>query len=253
MNTTQRRRGATTLLLLCAAAGPLAAQAKEDPQDFIHDVFGAIFNPNWHVALGGGLTTNGQLMLQRPSPLAAGERALETNTGGNFTAGAGVDILLRMGFRAAYTFTSNTLEFTTSNGDGTHTLDLGSVATLKSHTASVEIVRYMLPARALFTPYATAGLQGTWWQLSDETVAVDAAGGSTQFRWGGLVTFGFASSFWNHWGARIEATKAGIGSPFSGRNSFRAPSGWTIDEPTSVGQSNYRLMGVYYFAMPKIK
>ena len=253
MNTATLRRSGTAGVLSLVLATTAAAQVKADPTDFIHDIISAIFTPNWNISASGGVTTTDQFLLQRPSPLATGERALNTNTGWNAGVGVGVDVLLRMGFRANYTYTDNTMQFTTSNGDGSHTLDLGGIGTLKSHVASVEIVKYMLPARALFTPYATAGLLGAWWVLDGGQPTLNDPGGSSQFRWGGLVTFGFQSSFANHWGVRLEASKASIGSPFSGRNSFTAPSGWTMDEPTSVGQTDYRLAGVYYFALPKFK
>ena len=71
--------------------------------------------------------------------------------------GAGVDILLRMGFRASYTFTSNKLNFTTDNGDGSDALNMDDVGTIKTHTATIEVMRYMLPAGATSLRTARSG------------------------------------------------------------------------------------------------
>src|SRR5438128_675013 len=87
------------------------AQTKKDPDDFIHDILGAMLKPNWNAFLHGGFATSDRYLLQRaPNPLD-GERSLRSTIGFNFGGGAGVDILMHVGFRASYTFTQNDLEF----------------------------------------------------------------------------------------------------------------------------------------------
>jgi hypothetical protein len=240
---------ASTVLL--AAPSISIAQQKEDPEDFKHDVLNAIFGPNWNVFAHGGLTTNGRFMLQSPPAPALGERSLDGASGFDFGLGAGVDILLHSGFRLGYTYASNDLEFRTDNGDGSTALDVDNIGTLKTHTASVEVMRYMLPARAAFTPYGTVGLVGTWWVLDQNSALIVPAGGSTQFRWGGVATVGFQGRLSEQLNLRLEYVKASTGSPFNGEHSFRIATGSTIDKPTRASKTDYRLAVVYYLSRPE--
>ncbi len=243
---------AVALAVLLVTSARLPAQTKADPEDFMKDVIKALFGPNWNLFVSGGATTNGQFLLQRPNLALPAERELTTNTGYNVGIGGGVDILLRTGIRLGYTYSNNNLRFRTNTGDGSDNLDVDDAGTLGSHTIAAEVVRYMLPARAMVTPYASIGFQGTWWTLDNGFPILDPAGGSTQFRLGGLVTFGVQAKMGDHFGARLEATAASTGNPFSGRHSFRAVTGTTIDEPTKVSHTDYRVGGVYYFGKPKM-
>jgi hypothetical protein len=62
-----------------------------------------------------------------------------------------------------------------------------------------------------------------------------------------LVSFGVQFKLGDRFGARLEAASASTRSPFTGKHSFRATGGPTIDEPTRVNQVDYRLVGVYNF------
>ena len=124
---------------------------KKEADNFVHDVLRALLGPNWNLFAHGGFTTSDRFLLQQAVNPVDGQRALESSHGFNVGGGAGVDILLRMGFRATYTFTSSDLRFRTDNGNGSDALDVDDVGTLKTHAAALEVIRYMLPARAAFT------------------------------------------------------------------------------------------------------
>jgi opacity protein-like surface antigen len=243
------------ITFICSAATPLAmsnAQTPDSPreqaQDFVHDVLGALLRPNWNLFAHGGLATSDRFLLQQaPSP-NDGQRSLEGAHGYNLGLGAGVDILLRMGFRGTYTFTSSNLKFRTDNGDGSSALDSDNVGTLMTHTASLEVMRYMLPARSAFTPYGTLGIQGTWWALDEKSPIVTASGASTQFSVSPLFSFGVQFKATEKWSGRLEASLASGHNPFTGKNSFRALAGQTLDEPTSVGRTDFRFAAVYHFS-----
>jgi opacity protein-like surface antigen len=235
---------------LCAPARSYAQ--REDPEDFNRDVLRAFLHSSWNVYLHGGLTNHSRFMLQRPGPAVpgAGERALRSEGGYNVGIGAGVDILLRTGFRMSYTYSSNDLNFRTDNGDGSFDLDINDVASLSSHTVTAEIIRYMLPARSGFTPYGSAGFVGTWWGLDQTTELVVPAGGSTQFRFGAIGSIGLQAKLAENWFLRLEDAFATIRSPFTGDESFRALGGATIDEPTRITKTDFRLAAVYRFGKP---
>ena len=227
-------------------------QQKEDPEDFNRDIVRAFLHSSWNVYLHGGLTNHSRFMLQRPGPAipGAGERALRSEGGYNVGLGAGVDILLRTGFRMSYTYSSNDLEFRTDNGDDSFDLDVSDVASLNSHVVSAEIVRYMLPARSGFTPYGSAGLVGTWWVLDQSSALVVPGGGSTQFRFGAIGSIGLQAKLSNNFFLRLEDAFATVRSPFTGQESFRSLGGTTIDEPTRITKTDFRLAAVYRFGKP---
>jgi hypothetical protein len=47
---------------------------------------------------------------------------------------------------------------------------------------------------------------------------------------------------------RLEAASATVRNPFTGADSFTASGGATVDEPGSVGKTDYRLALVYNFS-----
>lgn len=243
-------RSVTVALLVLGAAAPASAHAqlKDEAEDFMRDVVMHIFGPHWTVFANGGASTNGRFMLQAPA--VGGERQLRSESGWNVGGGAEVDVLLHIGLRLGYTFSSRDLEFRTDNGDGSENLDIDDLGKLRSHMASVEIMRYMLPLQAAINPYGGLGLQGTWWNLDRNSVLIDKGSGSTQFRWGGIATFGMLFRFTKAFGMRLEASPASVGNPFTGRHSFRAFGGPTIDEPTRVNQTDYRIAFSYTFSPP---
>lgn len=242
--------------LICSfIAMPMSSSAqapdtlKDQPQDFFHDVLGGLVGPHWNLFLHSGATTGDRLVLQAAGPNNA-ERSLETSHGFNVGGGVGVDILSHMGLRAMYTYTSSDLNFTTDHGDGTNALDINGVGTLMSHTAALEVMRYMLPARAAFNPYGTLGIQGTWWALDQKSPTISASGGAP-FAIGPLFSFGVQIGGAAHWSGRFEMAMSSGHNPFTGNKSFRALSGPTIDEPTGVSRIDFRIAGVYHFDAPR--
>ena len=225
-----------------------AAQDKDehDAKDFMKDVLGGIFGPRWNMYLTGGAATAGRYLLQRPTGAITGEQSVEGKTGYSFGVGGGGDYFLRQGYRVYYTYAKNDLTYRTNNGDGSSALDVDPGASLHSNTVGVELIRYMLPAKATVSPYGTIGLSGTWWGL-DSSPLVIPAGGSTQFKMGANVAFGVQYRGWEQFGARLEASKANVGNPFTGKNSFRTVGAIPFEEPDQVGHWDYRVAGVYYF------
>jgi hypothetical protein len=243
------------VLSLVSLPAELNAQAKAEAENFMEDVVRALFGPGWNVFGHVGTSRSGRFTLQTPvgAPSTAVQRALRSDRGWSFGLGAGVDILLRTGFRLGYTYSKSDLAFRTDNGDGSQVLDMDDIIGLSSHMLNLEVTRYMLPARSVFTPYASAGLVGTWWVLSDEpSTFVVPVGGRTQFRAGALATIGLQGAFNDHFGARLEWTVANVRNPFTGNESFRAMGGVTLDEPTRVNKTDIGLSFVYYFERPNL-
>jgi len=131
-------------------------------------------------------------------------------------------------------------------------LDIDDVGTLKTHTAALEVIRYMLPTRAAINPYGTLGIHGTWWVLDEKSPLVTSSGASTPFSISPLFSFGVQFKASDKWSGRLEAALSSGRNPFTGNKSFRAFSGPTIDEPSSVSRTDYRLAGVYHFGKPKM-
>ena len=228
-------------------------QLKEHAQDFVHDVLRALFGPNWNLFAQGGVTTSERFLLQQAVNAADGQRALQSATGWDVGGGAGVDILLRTGFRISYTYASSKLNFRTNNGNGSKALNIDDVGQLKSQTLALEIIRYMLPSRAAFTPYGTLGIHGTWWLLDEKSPLVTGIGAATPFSVSPLFAFGVQFKASHRFSGRLEATLSGGHNPFTGGKSFRSlAGGQLIDEPPSVNRTDFRLAGVYHFGRPKM-
>ena len=248
----------SSLLLLAIAATNLEAQngkgdtKPENTEDFMQDVIGALFHTSWNVYVNGGAATHGRYLLQRMAGPTTGERSLRSDDATTFGIGAGVDFLLRSAFRMSYTYSSSDLMFRTDDGDGSETLDIEETGSLQRHVAAIEVVRYMFPARSTVTPYGSAGLVGTWWMLDQTSPLIAPEGGSTQFRLGALATFGLQVQLASHMGARFEVASTSVRNPFTGNESYRAQDGVTIDEPTRVSQTDFRLGFVYYFGRPEM-
>jgi opacity protein-like surface antigen len=229
-----------------------ADSTKEQAQDFVRDVLRALLGPNWNLFAQGGVTTSERFLLQQAVNPIDGERSLQSGTGFAIGGGAGVDILLRMGFRASYTYSSSTLNFRTDNGNGSKALNIDDVGTLKAQTVTLEVMRYMLPSRAAFTPYGTLGIQGTWWLLDEKSPLVTGIGASTPFSVSPLFSFGVQFRASHRFSGRLEATLSSGHNPFTGNKSFRSLVGPVIDEPTSINRTDFRLAGVYHFGSPKM-
>jgi hypothetical protein len=255
-------RSLVTALICSLVAVPMTANAqapeptkepiKEQAEDFGHDVLHALIGPNWNLFAHGGFTSDDRFLLQRAPGAIERERSLQSSAGYNVGAGVGVDILLRMGFRASYTFRSSDLNFKTDDGNGSDALNMDNVGTLKTHTAALEVIRYMLPSHATINPYGTLGIQGTWWQLDSKSPLITSAGASTPFSISPLFAFGVQFRANDHWSSRLEATLSGGHNPFTGNNSFQALSGPSIDEPTGVNRTDLRFAGVYHFGRAQV-
>jgi hypothetical protein len=246
----QQFRLAAAALFCSLMASPVTSSAQDqdgqdqDGADAVTQFFSAFLTSDWNAFLNGGLTRNGRFMLQRDP---GGERALRSTGGYNLGIGAGVDVLPRTGFRFAYTFTGSDLAYRTDNGDGSEALDIDDVGGLRNHLLSLEVMRYMLPAKSSFTPYFTAGVLGSWWVLDEESDFITAPGGSTQFGVGAMGSFGVQFAFDDHWDGRAEITRGTTRNPFSGKESFQSLGGITMEEPTRVGKNDFRLVAVYRF------
>ena len=169
-----KSRWLVSAVVCSLVAMPMSSNAQapdtltDQPQNFMRDVVGHLFGPHWNMFLHSGWTTSDRLVLQQAAAPVDAQRSLETSSGFNVGGGAGVDILAHMGLRFNYTYTSSDLNFKTDHGNGANTLDINGVGTLQSHTIALEVMRYMLPARAAFNPYGTLGVQGTWWAAERE-------------------------------------------------------------------------------------
>jgi len=248
METMQRPRWWITAMIALLLATPVSAQTKDEPDDFVRDVLKAFLTPNYNVFINTGMNTNGRFLLQGPIGPTGGERSLQGNNGFGAGIGVGMDYLLRAGVRLTYTYNTSDLVFRTNNGDGSTNLNADDLSRVHSNILAAELMRYMLPARtSTVTPYATVGLLGTWWVLDQQTDVIQPSGGSTQFRWGALVSFGVQFKLNDKFGARLEAASQSIHNPFTGEHSFTVANGPTIDEPTRVNQTDYRIVGVYHF------
>jgi hypothetical protein len=225
---------------------------KDQAQDFVHDVLGALLGPNWNLFAQGGASTSDRFLLQQAVNPIDGERALQSATGFGFGGGAGVDILLRTGFRVSYIYTSSTLNFRTNNGNGSKALNIDDVGTLKSQTAALELIHFMLPSRAAINPYGTLGIQGTWWLLGEKSPLVTGTGAATPFSFSPLFSFGVQFKASQKWSGRLEAVLASGHNPFTGNRSFRSLAGRVIDEPSGVNRTDFRLAAVYHFGRPKM-
>lgn len=229
-----------------------ADSTKDKPEDFVRDVLRALLGPNWNLFALGGATTSERFLLQQAVNPSDGQRALQSGTGFDVGAGAGVDILLRTGLRASYTYGSSKLNFRTNNGDGSKALNIDDVGTLKSQTLALELIHYMLPWRAVINPYGTLGIQGTWWLLDEKSPLVTGIGAATPFSVSPLFSFGVQLKATSKFSARLEATLAGGRNPFTGNRSFRSFAGPVIDEPSSVNRTDFHLAAVYHFGRAKL-
>jgi opacity protein-like surface antigen len=234
------------------AVAPTTARAQNgnDNDETIRNLFSALFGPNWNVFAHGGASTNGRFLLQGPVAPSGGQRALRADNSFNVGAGAGVDLLPRVGVRLSYTYTDSDLSYRTDDGDGSEVLDVDDTGALRSHIAAIEIIRYMFPARNTVTPYASAGVLGTWWVLDEESLLVTAAGGSTQFRFGALASFGVQFNIGGGVHGRLEVASQSVRNPFTGDQSFLAAGATTIDEPGRVTKTDFRLVLVHRFGTP---
>lgn len=247
-----QRVGLVAGTIACFASVPTTTRAQNgnDNDETIRHLFSALFGPNWNVFAHGGASTNGRFLLQGPVAPSGGQRALRADNSWNVGGGAGVDLLPRVGVRLSYTYTNSDLSYRTDDGDGSEVLDVDDTGSLRSHIAAIEIIRYMFPARTSLTPYASAGVLGTWWVLDEESLLVTAGGGSTQFRFGALASFGVQFTIGGGVHGRLEIASQSVRNPFTGDESFLAAGATTIDEPGRVNKTDFRLAILHSFGTP---
>ncbi len=233
-----------TVLALFLVSVPAHAQRNRDDHS-VRDFTRAFFRNSWNIGLNGGTHSSGRFLLQEAAMTGGGvgERVLRTSGGFSVGVNAGVDMLERIGVRLGYSYGRSDLVFRTDNGDDSEALD-ATVGDVKSHVASVELIRYLLNSRSSFTPYATAGVVGSWWNIDDADAVID---GGTQFRVGGMGSVGLQFRVDRSVNLRLEAASASVRNPFTGRESFTVIPGSTLDEPARVTRSSVRLMAVYNF------
>jgi hypothetical protein len=248
------RRLVAAVFCLAVIPATSAAQDRAEDEDFMNDLFEAVMGPNWNVGMHFSASNYGRFVLQRADMPGGGEgeRQLTATTDFSFGGSAGIDILPRTGARLSYTYGTSDLEYKTDVGNGSAMLDVDEVGGIKSHTVALEVIRYMLPSAAKVTPYVSAGLLGNWWVLRQETSLAVPSGGDTQFRGGALGSFGLQVRATRNIDVRGEVSTHTARNPFTGRESFRAMGGTTIEEPSRVGRTDFRLAIAYSFGKPVV-
>ncbi|HEX7048773.1 MAG TPA: hypothetical protein VF188_01075 [Longimicrobiales bacterium] len=235
------------LTAIMLSPGPAAAQRDEEARWFLGF-------PNWTIELYGGLSNFGRFLLQSPTivPLVSAQRELTADNAFGFGGSIGATILPRTTVRLAFTHTSTELDYEDDTGNGSDLFDIGDVADLSSNILSIEAIRFLLPERIRLVPYGGLGFALAWWSLDDEEERdlISSGGDNTRLRLGGVGILGLQYRVSWHWRVRLEATTFGGGNPFSGEESFRPLTGFTIDEPTTVRQTLFRLAVAYTFGGP---
>lgn len=227
--------------ILAAAAMPGVARAQHGDDELI--------GGNWNVFLHIGGAQSGRFLLQRTTVSGGGtaERELRGDGSGEYGGSIGFDFMKHVGMRLGYSYSSMDLQFRTDNGDGSTLLDADSIGKIRSHVASLEVMRYMVHAFAGLSPYATAGVAGAWWSLDTPSNIIASGTNSTEFRVGPIVMVGVQWNVTTHFGARVEFGSASVNNPFTGNESFRVLNGTTIDEPSRVSRTALRFGLGYNF------
>lgn len=205
--------------------------------------------PYYSVDAYAGIGGYGRFLLQG-APGTAEQRALESDMGFSFGGAIGAMVFPRTGVKLSVNHTSADLKYNDDTGNGSDLLDLHGIGTLGSTVLSLEATRYLFREKRRFTPYASAGYAVTWWNLSDEGANGVLIDNGTEFRGGAVGALGLQYHVTRDLAVRLEATGYSLGNPFTGGDSFRPRTGFTIDEPTKVRQSVYKLNVAYMFGRP---
>lgn len=257
-----RRRWLELLLFsLLLGLSPAAAYAQRDlAREAEEAVEWFLGFPSWTVEAYAGLANHGRFLLQAVAVedflfpgvgeevVLLGQRALTAKNSFSFGGAAGFTVLPRTTIRLGFNRAASDLEYQDDTGNGSSLFDADDIGDLSSNTLSLEVLRYFLPERIRFSPYAGLGLALTWWHLDEDRAFF--AGDDSHTRWGGVGTFGLQYRFSSAWALRAEAATFSVGNPFTGEESFVPTSGFTIDEPTRVRQTNFRLVVAYTFGRP---
>lgn len=237
------------IIIGIAVAAP-AAQAQRRGSDDDARWFAGF--PRWTLELYGGLANQGRFLLEAldgPNGVVP-QRELRAENSFSFGGSVGATILPRTSARLAFTRTSTDLEYRDDTGDDSNLLDQDDVAGLSSNVLSLEVIRQVLSERTRLTPYGGLGIALTWWNL-DERGGIPLIragdGDETLFRFGGSAVLGLQYRASRRWKVRLEATTFAIRNPFTGSTSYVPVTGFIIDEPAQVRQTNFRLGVAYTF------
>ena len=185
------------------------------------------------------------------------QRKLTAERSFSWGAAVGARVLPRTQARLAFNWTRPDLEFEDDTGLDLDLLDIDDIGKLTSTTLSLELLRYLLPDWSRFNAYLGAGVLITWWSLDDTRLGLivdDSVFGSIgsivavddgQTRFGGSAVLGIQYRTSRRFAIRLEAATFAPGNPFSGNNSYVPVTGFTIDEPSHVRQTNLRLAVAY--------
>ena len=247
---------------LCAAFALMLPTQASAQSSLMGELFGWIFNvPRWSVDAHGGYGYYGRFLLQNPTndPFSLLQRELRGRHAWTVGLGVGGMVLPRSGFRLGADYTWSDLDWRDDTGNDSHLLDFDDAGNLKQFMLTAEFMRFLFPESRRVNPYASAGFLASWYKLTDEFtvlvvddeeeafVGLAAPGGNSQFRWGATGSLGLQFRVSEAFRLRLGANRGTISNPFTGRQSFIAVNGLTIDEPSRVGKTDYRLSLVYSF------
>lgn len=209
--------------------------------------------PSVAVELYGGLADHGRFLLQAiavdPNGIVP-QRELVANNAFSFGGAVSIAILPLTRTRLSFTHLSTDLDFDDDTGTGSGTLDDDDVAGLSSNVLSLEAMRFLLPARSRVSPYGGLGISLVWWNLDERRLVpliIAGAGDDSHLRFAVSAILGVRVRVYRQFAVAFEIADLDAGNPFTGSESFLPTTGVTIDEPTRVRQTHFRLVGSYTF------
>lgn len=224
-------------------------------------------DPRLVLELHGGWASTGrfleQLVIAVPdylAPVVIGERELRREN--SFTAGGSVAYWpwALTGVQLGLAWASSDLRFYDDSGTDSHLLDQDGIGDLRSLILSLEVIRILVERPWRLRPYATAGVAGAWWRLTDEHDAdeIVSNGDNTRFRIGATGAVGLMYRASERFSLRLEFETLVLHNPFDGREAFGTRAGQLlilldgfdstvlpIDEPDVVRMDRITL-GVAY-------
>lgn len=227
--------------------------------------------PHIIVELQGGWLETGRFLEQLVvvdlglhDPLFVGERELTTNDAFVIGGSVGYWPWAQTGVHLGLNWARRELEFRDNTGTGSRILDEDDLADLSSWVLSLELVRLLVDRPWRVVPYATAGVSGVWWRLSDQDARdeIRRNDSGTRFRVGAVGGVGARYRASDRVGLRLEFAAFALGNPFDGRDSFTTTSGrilklpnvydstvLPIDEPDVVSLFRITLGVTYLFPL----
>jgi hypothetical protein len=231
-------RGA--LIPAFAAAAMLATPLGADAQRTWREARERFFDvANWRLDATAGYGNIGRMLLQD-----VGDRQRELNPEGAFSWGGGASVIVldRTQLRIGFARVTGDLAYDDDTGDGGRDLDQDDIGDIGASILSIEAGRFLFGHEARFSPYARAGFVISWWGLDDDEAPSEFLENGGRTRLGASGALGLQYRFNWRFGLLVEAATFGVGNPFTGRESFMALTGETIDEPRHVSAQVYRAM-----------